>query len=125
MGLLGMEITLTQSLNHLYRQQHGGRGGRGAQQGARGAGLTSKFQHGKFRSAGSSMAAAAVERHTKASAELAALLAGKDVALMGRAADLAALQSQLAALRRELEAARAALAAVAPCEASCKILEKS
>ncbi|KAK9846394.1 hypothetical protein WJX81_002948 [Elliptochloris bilobata] len=59
---------------------------------------------------GSSTAAAAVERHTKASAELAALLAGKDVALAGRDADLAALQRDVAALRRKLDAARAALA---------------
>jgi len=55
------------------------------------------------------VAALAVERHTKASAELAALLAGKDVALAGRDADLAALQRELAALRRELGAARAAV----------------
>ena len=55
-----------------------------------------------------------MERHTKASAELAALLAGKDVALMGRDADLAALQRELAELRRELEAAYGAIAAVAP-----------
>jgi len=56
-----------------------------------------------------SEAALAVDRHTKASAELAALLAGKERALAGRENELAALQRELAALRRELDAAQAAL----------------
>ena len=58
---------------------------------------------------GRSEAALAVDRHTKASAELAALLAGKERALAGREGELAALQRELAALRRELDAAQAAL----------------
>lgn len=58
---------------------------------------------------GRSEAALAVDRHTKASAELAALLAGKERALAGRENELAALQRELAALRRELDAAQAAL----------------
>lgn len=58
---------------------------------------------------GRSEAALAVDRHTKASAELAALLAGKERALAGRESELAALQHELAALRHALDAAQAAL----------------